>query len=104
MGLGVDLVDMRRLNNPEHMAEMILSDRERKEFSARRNQKEYLAGRFAAKEAFLKSRKTGLGGIPLREIEILTGPNGEPVLTCFGREYEVSIAHDGDYAVAVVMS
>lgn len=75
----------------------------------------FLAGRFAAKEATLKALGLGLdAGIPLPEIEILRAESGAPVLRLLGAalraaddralaERHVSITHEGDMAVAIVM-
>lgn len=102
MGIGIDLVDMRRLAEPDRLADFVLSEAELAEYKKRKKPTEYLAGRFAGKEAFLKALGKGLGDISLKAIEILTGPHGEPILHYLGEYYAISIAHDGDYAVAVV--
>ena len=44
-----------------------------------------LAGRFAAKEAVSKALETGIGPVVWREIEILRGPAGEPILRLHGK-------------------
>ncbi len=61
-----------------------------------------LAGIFAAKEAAVKAF-----GVPAgrwQEIEIYHEKNGEPRIRIKGRKCKVSIAHDGDYAMALVVS
>lgn len=77
----------------------------------------YLAGRYAAKEAFLKawsSTRTGsppqLAVVDLREIEVVADGFGRPVLHRHGSvlaatarlQPNVSISHDGAMAAAVV--
>lgn len=62
---------------------------------------ESFAGVFAAKEAYFKAAGTGIK-FPLTQIEILHNENGKPYVSgvdCC----EVSISHDGDYAVASVI-
>lgn len=76
---------------------------------------EFLAGRFAVKEAVLKALGTGLsGGIAMTEIEVGTAPSGAPVLRIRGEalrmavaegltRYETSISHDAGIAAAIVV-
>ena len=73
-----------------------------------------LAARFAAKEAFGKALGTGLHGFSLREIAVLNEPNGKPVMRLSGRAEDalkafggkrifISLTHEPDYALAVVV-
>lgn len=73
-----------------------------------------LAGRFAAKEAFGKALGTGLAGLALREISVINDEHGRPHLRLAGRALEalvasggsrvqVSLTHEHDYAIAVVV-
>ena len=74
---------------------------------------EFLAGRFAAKEAIAKALGTGLGimGVALTDMEILREGAGAPyvklhgpVLALYeergGKHLSISISHDGGMAVA----
>ncbi len=74
-----------------------------------------LAGRFAVKEAVSKALGTGIGAVTWREIEILRGPQREPVLHLHGnaarlaaelglQEWAVSISHSQTEAVGVVVA
>lgn len=76
---------------------------------------EYLAGRFAAKEAVVKALGTGIGVVSWQDVEILRGKEGEPVLTLRGKAKEVaeaegltlwslSISHTHEHAVAMVVA
>lgn len=76
---------------------------------------EYLAGRFAAKEAVVKALGTGIGMVTWQDVEILRGKEGEPVLTLRGKAKEVaeaegltlwsvSISHTHEHAVAMVVA
>jgi phosphopantetheine--protein transferase-like protein len=61
---------------------------------------ECLAGKFAAKEAVIKALR--LTGVALRDIQILN-VEGRPIVYIKGEMHsslDVSISHDGDYAVA----
>lgn len=62
---------------------------------------EHLAGVLAAKEAYFKA----LGIIPPRflDVEVSYLESGQPVIIS-DKNVSVSISHDGDYAVAVVLS
>jgi holo-[acyl-carrier protein] synthase len=71
-----------------------------------------LAGRFASKEAVLKTLGTGWrGGIEWTDIEVLPDPLGKPLCTLTGRTLElarhlgirdilISISHAGGFATA----
>ncbi len=69
------------------------------------------AGIYCAKEAAVKAVKQGFGhGISPRDIEVVHGELGAPRLRFYGGAVpyfagcaaDVSISHDGDYAIAVV--
>ena len=68
---------------------------------------ESAAGLYAAKEAFLKARGTGIDSLDLSQIEIGHSPQGQPFYHLHG-VYEgaaltahLSISHDGGVAAAV---
>lgn len=104
MRVGTDIVAMDRVPLTDlAFVRGLLSDKELALFNERKDQNEFLAGRFAAKEAFLKALGTGLSGARLSEIDVSYRQSGQPILSYKGKEYEVSIAHDGGYAIAVVI-
>lgn len=104
MKVGCDVVSIERLKGKEEtFFKGILSEKEKALYDTHRNKAEFLAGRFAAKEAFLKALGTGLTGVDLKEVEILYGPDGAPFLLFEGKEHSVSISHDGSYAFAVCL-
>lgn len=103
MGIGIDIVEIKRISLEDRFIDLVLSDREKELLYKRVNKKEFLAGRFAAKEAFLKANHKGLGDIRLKDIEVLNFENGQPYIVFNNIEYlEVSISHEKEYAVAVV--
>jgi holo-[acyl-carrier-protein] synthase len=67
------------------------------------------AGRWAAKEAIGKAMPTGVVRPRMRDVEILPSGDGRPhvrvapATTLTGRDIDVSIAHDGHFAVAVAV-
>ena len=67
------------------------------------------AGRWAAKEAIGKAMPTGVPRPSMRDVEILPSEDGRPhvrvapTTTLSGRDIDVSIAHDGHFAVAVAV-
>jgi holo-[acyl-carrier protein] synthase len=73
---------------------------------------ERLAVRFAAKEAVLKVLGTGISGVGLRAVEVVNEASGRPVIRLRGgargiadtlslSEFEISLCHEQDYALAV---
>ncbi|HUT02807.1 MAG TPA: holo-ACP synthase [bacterium] len=72
----------------------------------------HLAARFAAKEAAFKAfSSAGVRGLPLSSFEVVLGGGGVPAIRDSGRascrfasdNIAVSLSHDGDLAIAVVM-
>ncbi len=75
----------------------------------------YLAARFAAKEAAVKALGTGFSnGVTFKDIEVLNHSSGKPFLTLYGVALElsralgvdqthVSLTHGRDVAAAVVV-
>ncbi|HEV2402667.1 MAG TPA: 4'-phosphopantetheinyl transferase superfamily protein [Candidatus Saccharimonadales bacterium] len=97
--LGIDLVHI-----PEFQKQLTLGGAtfRHKAFRAEElgnNSLEHLAGVWAAKEAVLKA--SGLKAGSWTDIHVSYNTQGKPYATAGDRQYEVSIAHHGDYAVAV---
>ncbi|MFP4168371.1 MAG: holo-[acyl-carrier-protein] synthase [Desulfonatronovibrionaceae bacterium] len=118
LGIGIDIVENRRISRSwerfgNRFAEKILAPGELE--SGKKPSAEFLASRFAVKEAAVKALGTGFSaGISCREIEISTTPSGKPVLRLHGRAGDafralgastahVSISHGRDSSVAVVI-
>ena len=104
MGIGVDIVELSLLNiKNERFVRHILSDAEYEifqSFPTKKRKREYLGGRFAAKEAYLKANHLGIGGISFHDIVILNHEDGSPYLN--DEDADISIAHDGGIAIAFV--
>ena len=112
LGIGLDLVELQRIEKAlvrsRKFAERILTDRELALFDslATQRQIEFLAGRFAAKEAYSKANGTGIGtGCELHQIEILKDDAGKPELFFNGDRINgfVSITHTKTTAAAQVI-
>lgn len=74
-----------------------------------------LAARFAGKEAVIKALGTQTRGIGWREIEILSDPEGKPLVRLYGKAQSqadalglgglaISLSHSKEYAIAFVVS
>jgi holo-[acyl-carrier protein] synthase len=107
--IGCDIVEINRIKNSvnkfgEHFLRRILSERELDIFFKRKNRYEFLAGRFASKEAVSKSLGEGIGKLAFNEIEILPDKNNCPNVYIKGnksKDIVVSISHCKEYAMAV---
>ncbi|HMN59684.1 MAG TPA: holo-ACP synthase, partial [Anaerolinea sp.] len=89
---GVDIVEIQRLDevNPAIRARFIRRVFTENEVELARGSSASLAGRFAAKEAVSKALGTGIGWVAWRDIEILRGKAGEPLLELHGRALQVA--------------
>ncbi|HZW68556.1 MAG TPA: holo-ACP synthase [Pseudogracilibacillus sp.] len=113
VGIGIDIVEISRieglLKKSNRFLERTLTKGEiaqYKDLRSDRRQVEYVAGRFAAKEAFAKARGTGIGQLSFTDIEVLATETGAPSLKVAGYEgmaLHLSISHSEEYAVAQVV-
>ena len=101
MSIGLDIVHMPRFENKATLAKRILSPGEYLIYEKRADKVKFLSGRFAAKEAFLKAVRGGFGQIAFSHISVLYDTLGVPYLEYKGARYDVSISHDGEYAIAI---
>lgn len=119
--VGVDLVNVPRLIRAvdrwgDDLLQRVFTRAERAAaFGAGGIRFESLAGQFAAKEAVKKVLGSRGHVVGWTEVEVLSGSWGEPHLHLHGRaraavqrcgiaDLMVSIAHDGDFAVAIVVA
>lgn len=112
-GIGIDLIELDRIKKSMEsnirFVNRILTQNEKEVFTniqTDRRKTEFLAGRFAAKEAFAKAVGTGIGKLSFQHIEILADANGAPLLKAKGHQSDtifVSITHSRDYAIAQVV-
>lgn len=112
-GIGIDIIELDRIQHSiqqnKRLAERILTDTEKRFFDTLTNNRrkvEYLAGRFAAKEAFSKAAGRGIGKLSFKNMEVTTDTYGAPVMSVAGYEnwnILISITHSRDYAAAQVI-
>lgn len=95
--IGCDIVNLNRFAaRQDRWAQRILTEKEQQEYRNRANKLEYLAGRWAVKEAIYKA--SGL----LSGFDVLTGPSGKPYVN--GAEYiSVSISHEKTHVFAIAL-
>lgn len=119
IGIGTDLVEIGRVRrflegeSGRRFLERVLTPAERELAQERRGRlAEFVAGRFAAKEAVVKAFGTGIGGVTgFHDVEVLQQEGGRPavVLSEGARErlglpagtlIHLSITHTGELAAA----
>jgi holo-[acyl-carrier protein] synthase len=114
---GVDLVEIGRVQSVverfgERFLSRIFTQRELDEVGGNMSS---LAARFAAKEAVSKALGTGIGRVTWREIEILRGPERQPILVLSGEaeivaqklglnQWSISLSHTREHAIAAVVA
>lgn len=108
-GLGIDIINIERLKRAierwgDKFLKRIFTSDELSYCFKRKNPYPCLAVRFAAKEAFIKASTSG--GHRYRDIEVVIDETRGPVLFLKGRKISalVSLSHERDYAVAVVLT
>lgn len=110
-GIGIDLTEMKRVEelvaNHLQFPARILTEVELTQYQALtgRRQLEYLAGRYATKEAFSKALGTGIGSqFSFQDLAVLDDENGKPVAqtAVFDGNIHLSITHTNEYALAQV--
>ena len=115
IGVGVDIIEIRRiksaLDKNNGFLEKIFTSSEIEYLKGRNLRPEYVAGRFAAKEAVSKALGTGFRGFDFKDIIIESTTLGKPIVVLKGKakliakkegEYNLhlSISHGEDNAIA----
>ncbi len=120
IGLGIDVVKISRIERAvqrfdKRFLYRVYCSKEIEHCMKKKNPYPSLAGRFAVKEAFVKAIGTGFrNGIRLKQICTLNDKLGAPVVKLLDqaeryffergcKEIFVSISHEKDVAVAVVI-
>ncbi|MBR9866302.1 MAG: holo-ACP synthase [Oceanospirillales bacterium] len=120
IGVGTDLLDIRRigkaLQRTPRLAERILTGQELEQFHRASQPVNFLAKRFAAKEAAVKALGTGIGrGISWQHFNITYDPSGRPLVQLKGgalekaeqlgiRQIHISYSDETDHVVAFAVA
>ncbi len=120
LGMGTDIVEISRIrkllkkNSPEFLSR-VYTENELKESGAKKNSAEYLAGRWAVKEALSKALGCGIGcDCNWKDISTTNDSKGAPKVHLSGfasktaktkgaRKIHVSISHEKHYACSTVI-
>ncbi|MCH7663386.1 MAG: holo-ACP synthase [Chloroflexi bacterium] len=116
LNTGVDLIEVHRIEEAVEKQGTRFLKRiyTSKELALCGDNMPSLAGRFAAKEAVAKALSTGIGDVEWTDIEVLRGPNKEPILHLHGqakkiakqkklKDWSISISHTHEHAIAMVV-
>ena len=118
-GIGTDIVEIDRIKkalqrNPK-ILNRLFTDYEITYFKSRNMNIQHIAGGFSAKEAVVKALGTGLRGFNWKDVELLRGSSGMPMVKFYNRAKAIasenristvfiSISHSENYAVAVAVA
>lgn len=119
-GIGTDLLDMRRIEKAlvrtPRLPQRILTPTELQQYQQSRRQVNFLAKRFAAKEAAVKALGTGIGrGISWQHFEVSHDELGRPLISLSGNARQraeqasitrlhLSYSDEGDNIIAFVIA
>lgn len=115
MGVGTDIIEVKRIEkaifkNPNFI-QKLFTENEIEYLNSRKMRPEFVAGRFAAKEAVAKALGTGIRGFEFRDIEIDKDDLGKPMVFLKGEAKKIgerlgnykmhlSISHSKENAIA----
>ncbi|WP_347552663.1 holo-ACP synthase [Pseudalkalibacillus hwajinpoensis] len=110
-GIGIDLIELERIEKAigrnAAFPVRILTKIELEEFEKLSGHRrvEYLAGRFASKEAYAKARGTGIGKLSWHDIEVQKSEEGAPYIKASAEDerIHISISHSRQHAIAQVI-
>lgn len=120
-GLGTDIVEVVRIGSMverhgEHFLNRVFTEQEVKYCNRRKECYQHFAGRWAAKEAVMKSLGTGfIKGVNFKDIEIQSLTSGQPTIVLAGGASEfagargideilITISHCRAYATATAIA
>ncbi|MCM3620018.1 holo-ACP synthase [Sutcliffiella horikoshii] len=113
IGTGIDIVELARIqklmDRQPNFIDRILTPVEKEKFHSlgQKRKVEFLAGRFAAKEAFSKAKGTGIGKeLSFQDMTIASTELGKPYFAAPSLEdgrVHLSISHSEQYAIAQVI-
>lgn len=113
IGTGIDITELERIEKMVQRQSAFITriltknERERYEKLSSRRKVEFLAGRFAVKEAYSKALGTGIGkDFSFQDIEVVNDERGKPHIVTkqpLEASVHVSISHSAHYAIAQVI-
>lgn len=118
-GIGTDIVEIKRvkkaISRSPRFIERLFTDQELEYYKKKDMKAQHIAGGFSAKEAVLKALGTGLRGFRWKDIEILRGSVGKPIVRFGGNVKQfiedngigiihVTISHSKDFATATAVA
>lgn len=118
IGIGIDITEIKKIEESirsDAFQRKVFTPAELKTVEGFKNKAEHLAGKFAAKEAFMKAIGAGIRQeVWFTQIEVLNDEVWKPYVNVNGeaearlqktgsKQVHVSISHSGGVAVAVVI-
>lgn len=118
-GIGTDIIEIERIkkaiSRSPRFAERLFTEQELEFYKKKDMKVHHIAGGFSAKEAVLKALGTGLRGFRWKDIEILRGSIGKPIVRLGGNVKQfiedngigvihVTISHSKDFATATAVA
>lgn len=118
LGIGIDIVEIQKIEEStqsEAFQRRVFTLEEVRSVERYKDKAEHFAGKFAAKEAFMKAIGAGIRQeVWFTQIEVLNDESGRPQVKVGGeagkrldesgaKRIHVSISHSGDLAVALVI-
>ena len=104
MKIGVDLTYIPRFKDKDLLAKKILSSEELKFYDNSENKAQFLASRFALKEAFIKSLEGSILGFDLTKIMTKHKDNGAIYIEFNDKIFQCSLSHENEYCIGVVLN
>lgn len=113
--VGTDILEIKRIEKLMKKSSFLprfFGSAELEELGKRGFPVQSVAAAFAAKEAFSKAVGTGISGFELKDVQILHNEKGKPYFLFTGsaekltkdKQFDVSMSHSDDYAVATVIA
>lgn len=118
VGVGTDIIEISRIKKAveqNNFLKKCFTEKELEFFKSKNDNAQHMAGNFASKEAVSKSLGTGFRNFGLKDIEILRNELGCPYVNLYGKakelaleleikNFQISISHCHEYAVAFVVA
>jgi holo-[acyl-carrier protein] synthase len=118
-GIGTDIIEIERVNKAmsrsHRFIERLFTEQELEYYKKTDMKAQHIAGGFSAKEAVFKALGTGLKGFRWKDVEILRGSGGKPIVRFGGNVKQfmedngigiihVTISHSKDFATATAVA